>query len=185
MDIWKILPPLAALRAFSAWAETGSMTSAGARLNVSHAAISQQIRALEDHLGLSLLDRQVNPPRPTADGRHLATALTTGFETMARAVAELTAVEAGRPLQITTTPGFAAEWLLPRLAGFRAAHPEISLVIDPSVELCSLTPGGNDLALRYGRGDWPGTRWEPTIRLRFSMRMVCNAGAEFFHCQVG
>lgn len=156
MDTWRTLPPLAALRAFAAWSDTGSMTAAGAALNVSHSAISQQIRALETHLGLALLDRSTNPPRATAEGETLARALRDGFAAMAATVAELTGADAGRPLQITTSPSFAAAWLLPRLTGFRAAHPAISLMLDPAVELRPLRAGGIDLAVRYGAGIWPG-----------------------------
>lgn len=156
MDIWRNLPPLAALRAFAAWADCGSMTAAGAALNVSHAAISQQIRALEAHLGLALVDRSMTPPTPTPDGAQLAEVARAGFAAMARMVAELTGADAARPLQITTSPGFASAWLLPRLGRFRAAHPAISLMLDPTPALCPLTPGGIDIALRYGRGDWPG-----------------------------
>ncbi len=156
MDIWKTLPPLAALRAFAAWSDTGSMTVAGQRLNVSHAAISQQVRALESHLGLALVDRSIAPPRLTADGARLAEALRTGFGGMARTIAELTGADAGRPLQITTSPSFAGAWLLPRLARFRSLHPEISLMLDPATELRTLTSGGIDLAIRYGHGQWPG-----------------------------
>lgn len=156
MDIWKTLPPLAALRAFAAWSDTGSMTVAGRRLNVSHAAISQQVRALEGHLGLALVDRSTAPPRLTADGVRLADALRAGFGGMARTIAELTGADAGRPLQITTSPSFAGAWLLPRLPLFRALHPEISLMLDPATELRALTSGGIDLAIRYGLGQWPG-----------------------------
>ncbi|GAB1478530.1 LysR substrate-binding domain-containing protein [Paracoccaceae bacterium] len=156
MDIWRNLPPLAALRAFAAWVDCGSMTAAGAALNVSHAAISQQIRALEGHLGLALVDRSTTPPQPTAEGAQLAETARSGFGAMARCVAELTGADAARPLQVTTSPGFAASWLLPRLGQFRAAHPGISLMLDPTPALCALTPGGIDIALRYGRGDWPG-----------------------------
>lgn len=156
MDIWRSLPPLAALRAFAAWVDCGSMTAAGAALNVSHAAISQQIRALEGHLGLALVDRSTNLPQPNAEGVQLAEAARSGFAAMARCVADLTGADAARPLQVTTSPGFAASWLLPRLGQFRAAHPGISLMLDPTPALCPLTPGGIDIALRYGCGDWPG-----------------------------
>lgn len=156
MDTWRILPPLAALRAFAAWSETGSMTAAGAVLNVSHAAVSQQIRALEDRLGLQLLDRRQNPPRATPEGERLGRALRDGFGAMAATIAEMTGAESGRPLQVTTSPSFAAAWLLPRLSGFRAAHPDISLMLDPTVELRTLAVGGIDLAIRFGTGPWPG-----------------------------
>ncbi len=153
---WMAMPPLTALRAFAAYVETGSMTAAGAQLNVSHAAISQQLRTLESHMGVTLLDRAGARGELTDEGRSLAEAVTGGFERMFRAVAELTGADADRPVQITTTPAFAANWLMPRLAGFRERHPEVSLMIDPTPELRPLRPGGLDMAVRYGNGEWPG-----------------------------
>ena len=72
---WRDLPPLSALRAFAAFAETGKVVAAGNALGVSHAAISQQLRGLEDHLGLSLLDRSGRSLRLTPEGQVLADAL--------------------------------------------------------------------------------------------------------------
>lgn len=161
---WKIMPPMTALRAFAAYCETGAMTTAGARLNVSHAAISQQIRALEQHIGQTLLDRAGGPGELTEAGQMLSEAVLGGFERMYRAVSDLTGAEADRPVQITTTPSFAANWLMPRLAAFRQKHPGVSLMIDPSPELRPLVPGGLDMAVRYGSGDWPGLEAELVIK---------------------
>jgi len=154
------MPPLTALRAFSALVETGSMSAAGARLNVSHAAVSQQVKALETHLGLTLLDRAGGPGALTPEGREMAEAVLAGFDRIGRTVAELTGADADRPVQVSTTPGFASTWLLPRLADFRAQHPGLSLMIDPTPELRPLVPGGLDIAVRYGDGAWPGLRAE-------------------------
>ena len=153
---WTDLPPLSALRAFAAYAETGAVQKAGDKLNVSHAAISQQIRNLENHLGLRLLDRSGRSASLTEEGRALASALETGFGEIARTVAQLTGSEQARPLHVSTTPSFAANWLMPRLADFRSRHPEIDIVIDPNPALCDPTPGGVDIAIRYGNGHWPG-----------------------------
>ena len=153
---WNTLPSLAALRAFAAYAETGNVTEAGARLNVSHAAVSQQLRALEDFLGCQLLDRSGRQARLTGEGTRLAEALKEGFGGIARAVAELTGAEDARPLVVSVTPTLASAWLLPRLAGFRAAHPGIDLMIDATADVRSFAPGGIDIALRYGDGEWPG-----------------------------
>jgi LysR family glycine cleavage system transcriptional activator len=150
------LPPLAALRAFAAYVETGSVTKAGARLNVSHAAISQQMRNLESHLGLALFDRSGRALVLTDEGAALAQAVTTGFATIATAVAQLTGAEADRPLQITTTPSFAANWFMPRLAAFRARAPEIDIMVDASPALRDPGQDGIDAAIRYGDGGWPG-----------------------------
>jgi LysR family transcriptional regulator, glycine cleavage system transcriptional activator len=153
---WISLPPLAALRAFAAFAETGAYTSAGAALNVSHAAVGQQIRALEDRLGTRLVRREGRGAVLTPDGERLAKALETAFGTIRRAVDELTGADAARPLQLTMTPAFAARWLMPRLADFRHHHSVIELVLNPTAEVVPLAPGGVDLAIRDGAGDWPG-----------------------------
>jgi DNA-binding transcriptional LysR family regulator len=158
MTDFHALPPLAALRAFAAFVEAGSLVRAGAALNVSHAAVSQQLRALETHLGVALFDRSGQALRLTAEGQRLAEAVVSGFEAMGRAVEELTGRDAGRPLMVTTTSSFAAGWLLPRLADFRARHPGIDLMIDPSPEVKPLAPGGFDVALRYGAGADPRAR---------------------------
>jgi len=153
---WRSLPPLSALRAFAALAETGSFTRAGAALNVSHAAISQQVRALEERLGVTLLSRDGRRGALSPEGERLAAALDTAFLGIARAVDELTGGDALRPLQVTTTPAFAMRWLMPRLSDFRHEHPEIELMLNPSALKVELSPGGVDLAIRYGRGDWRG-----------------------------
>ncbi|MRU15084.1 LysR family transcriptional regulator [Roseovarius sp. A21] len=153
---WLSLPPLTALRAFAALSETGSASAAGDALNVSHAAISQQIKTLEGHMGLTLVDRSGRKLTLTPEGRQLAEALTAGFGGIARTIDALTGADEGRALQISTTPSFAAHWLMPRLAAFRQAHPEADLMLSPTPQVVNLEPGGIDIAIRYGTGDWPG-----------------------------
>ena len=157
---WIGLPPLAALRAFAAYAETGNLTAAGARLNVTHAAISQQIRSLEQRLGLDLLQRNGPQTRLSPEGQRLAQALEQGFDTIASAIDALTGADAARPVQISVTPSFASAWLMPRLADLRARHPEVNLMIDASPALRQLRPGELDVAIRHGCGDWPGVETE-------------------------
>ncbi|QAX28513.1 LysR family transcriptional regulator [Leisingera sp. NJS204] len=171
---WLNMPPLAALRAFAAFAETGNVVRAGAALNVSHAAISQQLRALEAHMGAALLDRSGRALALTPDGEHLARALHLGFGAIEAAVQEISAAGAARPLHVTCTPTFAAHWLMPRLAGFQAEHPEIDLVLDPRGEIVELKPGGVDIAIRYGDGSWPGLE---TGMLLQSPMVVIAAGS--------
>lgn len=157
------MPPLTALRAFAALAEAGSAVAAGERLNVSHAAISQQIKALEAHLGLTLVDRGGRQLTLTAEGRQLADALGAGFGVIESMIQQLTAADADRPLQITTTPGFAAQWLMPRMLDFRHKHPDVDVMINPTPERVPLEPGGIDIAIRYGTGDWPGVDVSPLV----------------------
>ena len=157
---WRHLPPLSMLRAYAAFAQTGNVVAAGEALGVSHAAISQHLRALETTLDLSLLDRSGRRMVLTPDGQLLAQALEDGFGRMAAAIAELTGAAQDRPLQISATPSFAAYWLLPRLPAFRALHPEVDIMIDPTPKLATLAPDGIDVALRYGGPDWPGLETE-------------------------
>lgn len=156
MTDWRNLPPLNGIKAFAAFAETGSVVRAGAALGVSHAAISQQIRQLESHMGLALVSRASRELVLTAQGRMLADAALASLGRLAEVAAVLTGADAGRALQITTTPSFAVGWLMPRLADFRTRHPEVDLVIDPTPDLRKVGPDGADIAFRYGNGDWPG-----------------------------
>ena len=105
---WRDLPPLSALRAFSAFVETGNLVKAGAALGVSHGAISQQLRGLEEHLDVALLDRSGRALRLTPEGKQLGEALHAGFGGMIEAVQQITGVQDARPLHISTTPTFAA-----------------------------------------------------------------------------
>lgn len=164
---WLAMPPLSALRAFAALAQTRSMTAAGARLNVSHAAISQQVRVLERHLGLRLVAREGRGIALTAAGAQLSEAVSEGFAMIEGRIAALTEADADRPVQLSVTPMFAANWLMPQMADFRAAHPRLNLMINPTTELVELAPGGIDIAIRYGDGTWPGLEVEPLIATHF------------------
>jgi len=157
---WRNLPPLSALRAFSAFAETGNVVAAGEALGVSHAAISQQLRALEGHMDTALLDRSGRSLTLTAAGERLAQALRAGFSGMIDAVEEITGKQDARPLHISVTPTFAASWLMPCLPKFREKHSDLGLMIDPSANVVALGADGIDVAIRYGTGPWPGVDHE-------------------------
>ena len=163
------LPPMAQLRAFAALAETRSMSAAGTLLNVSHAAISQQVRALESHLGLKLITRDGRGVALTAQGAELAGAVRDGFQMMSDSIETLTGADADRPLQVSTTPTFAASWLMPRIGDFRHLHPEIDLMLNPTSDVTPLGPGGIDLAIRYGDGNWPGLQADLLMPTQFAL----------------
>lgn len=153
---WRDIPSLAALRAFDAMARLGGYSKAARELNVTHAAIAQHVRALEGELGQSLVIREGRGMGLTEAGRVLANAVQGGFAEIAQGVAATRAVGADRPLQIATTPSFAENWMMPRIGGFWAKHPDIKLAIVPGYELVDLKRDGFDLAIRYGRGGWDG-----------------------------
>ena len=161
---WQSLPSLAALRAFCAFVQTRSVADAGAALNVSHAAISQQLRSLETHLGTPLFDRSNRALKLTMEGRELARALEDGFGRIATGVEALSKAEGQRALNIGCTPTFASAWLMPRLPGFQAKHPGIDMMLSPSPRLTDPSPGGIDVAIRYGTGGWPGLDSELLVR---------------------
>lgn len=158
---WRHVPSLSALRAFEAAARLTSYSAAARELNVTHAAIAQHVRRLEDHFGLPLMQREGQTMQPTADGHRLSRGLTDAFSKIAEISEDLLARDADRPLRIATTPSFAENWLMPRIGAFWAEHPDIRIEIAPSNELVDLRADGFDLAIRYGRGGWPGVTSEP------------------------
>jgi LysR family glycine cleavage system transcriptional activator len=167
---WDGLPSLSMLRAFEAAARTRSFSAAGRELNVSHAAIGQHVRKLEAHLDRPLMQRAGRGLSLTPDGAALAQGLTEGFGTLRDAVKAFSAEDAARPVHVTLTPNFAMSWLVPRLGRFRALHPEVELRIDPTGALVDMARREHDLAIRYGRGVWPGMEATPLVRSRF---LIC------------
>jgi LysR family glycine cleavage system transcriptional activator len=156
MTDWRSLPSLTSLRAFVATAELRSFSQAARVLNVTHAAVAQQVRGLEDHLGRTLVQRDGRGISLTADGEQLAEALGEGFAAFQRGVEALRAGEVDRPVRITLTASFAAQWLMPRLKDFWERHPDIGLSLHPDARVVDLHRERMDLGIRYGNGDWTG-----------------------------
>ncbi|MEC9347868.1 MAG: LysR substrate-binding domain-containing protein [Pseudomonadota bacterium] len=163
------MPPFAMLRAFEAAARHRSYSAAGRELNVTHVAVSQQVRRLEDWMGVPLMQREGRGVVLTADGQRLATGLLEGFGTIRETVAAFRASDAVRPLKISLTPSFAMSWLMPRIATFRAENPNIELMLNPSADMVDLRRDSYDLAIRFGDGDWPGVESEPFLPSRFAV----------------
>ena len=153
---WRALPSLTSLRAFAAAAECRNLTKAAALLNVTHSAVSQQIRALERHLGTPLIARAQHGIALTAQGEYLSAGLLEAFAAMANLTENLSDAEAARPLLVSATPMFSSAFLMPRLSAFMEEYPAIELNLDSTIEAVSLKPGGVDVAIRYGTGQWPG-----------------------------
>lgn len=153
---WRALPPLTALRALAATAEFRNFSQAARALNVTPAAVAQQVRSLEGVTGRSLVQRDGRGVSLTNEGEHLAEALAEGFAAMVRGVEAMQATEADRPVRISLTAGFAAQWLMPRLKDFWDRHPDIGLSILPDAKVVDLHRDQMDIAVRYGNGNWPG-----------------------------
>ena len=157
------IPPLSSLRAFEAAARHGSLSAAARELNVTHPAIAQQVRRLEEWFGIKLLERAGRGVAPTPVGARLAAGLGDGFTAIARAVEDIGTDAETRPLRITLTPSFAVSWFMPRIGAFRAAHPDIELMVNPTSDVIDLIADDYDLAFRFGRGHWPGLKTERIV----------------------
>ncbi len=153
---WRTLPSLSALRAFEAAARIGSYSGAARELNVTHAAIAQHIRSIEAHYGCTVMTRIGQSMQVTEAAAPLAKTLTEAFLMIGEAGAQLTKTEAKRPLRISTTQALAENWLIKRITSFWDAHPDIEVEIVPSPDVVDLRRDNFDLALRYGKGGWPG-----------------------------
>ena len=158
-----LLPPLSMLRAFEAAARRGGFSAAGRELNVTHAAVAQQVRKLEHHLGVKLMRRDGRGVSLTREGEQLAGRLAGAFGAMQAAIQEVTTASAERPVTITLTPAFSATWLIPRMTSFRAAHPNIEVMLSPTIDLIDMETSDIDIAIRFGAGHWPGLLAAPLL----------------------
>ncbi|MDJ0826355.1 MAG: transcriptional regulator GcvA [Rhodobacter sp.] len=145
------LPPLTALRAFEAAARHMSFAKAAGELNVTPAALSFQIKSLEEHLGQPLFRRLNRAVELTEAGRALLPGATEGFGALAQAWRAARRVGDVTTLTVTAGPAFTAKWLAPRLFGFAQAHPEIELRFSATLRLLDFERDEIDVAIRFGK----------------------------------
>ncbi|MFO1038810.1 MAG: transcriptional regulator GcvA [Geminicoccaceae bacterium] len=150
------LPPLNALRAFEAAARHTSFARAADELAVTPAAISQQVRQLEEDLGVQLFRRLPRGLMLTDAGRSCLPELAKAFHHLARAVEDVRAGSIDGRLVVSVIPSFAHRWLLPRLPTFCAAYPRIDLTISADMRNVDFANEDVDIGIRYGRGVYPG-----------------------------
>jgi len=156
------LPSLNALRAFEAAARHLSFTRAAQELHVTQAAVSHQVKLLEDTLGVQLFRRLNRALLLTDAGQIYAPELKAAFEQIRLATDRIKHNSTDGPVTVTVTalPSFSARWLVPRLGRFRQQHPDIELLIDPQTQLVDLRHSHADIAIRYGSGHYPGLATE-------------------------
>lgn len=150
------LPSLNGLRAFEAAARHLSFSKAAAELNVTPAALSYQIRTLEEYLGIKLFRRLHRAVVLTDAGQLCFPGVRTGFENFDEAMSRLRRAAATPTLQVAIGPAFAAKWLAPRLYRFLERHPDIDTRIIAGFSQTDLNREPIDVALRYGTGNYPG-----------------------------
>lgn len=166
------LPSLNALRVFEAAARHLSFRRAAEELALTPTAVSHQIRLLEDRLDLPLFTRQARRVALTEAGQRLYPVLRDSFDNIGQTLASLRAPSPRLAVTVSATRGFAAQWLLPRLPAFAAAHPDIDLHLHASDAPVDLLQGQADLALRYGRIPPPGLHADILLPCRFAP--VCS-----------
>jgi len=150
------LPPLHTMRLFEASGRLLSFKLAAAELHVTPSALSHGIQAMEDWLGVPLFTRGNRSLALTAAGAAYLPQVRHALDLLARASSGLPGQTASARLAISVAPSFGLHWLMPHLPSFQARHPEIEIVIDTHHHPVEFPREGIDLAIRMGRGDWPG-----------------------------
>jgi LysR family transcriptional regulator, glycine cleavage system transcriptional activator len=166
------LPPLSAVRVFEAAARHQNFTQAAGELGMTQAAVSYQIRLLEDRLGAPLFARVKGRVSLTEAGRRIAPLVANAFETLEDAFSGLVAEDQAL-LSISTAQTFATTWLAPRLGAFQVRHPDLAVRLSTDNRLIDFSTGEFHAAIRVGRGGWAGLRAHFLFRLNFSP--ICSA----------
>ncbi len=143
------LPPLDLIEGFEAAARNLSFTKAGAELHLTQSAVSRQIKALEDWLGVPLFERRTRSLVLTKHGESLYTTVPGVLRTIENVTREIRHEQLARALTVTTTPAFASLWLIPRLASYTREHPQVDVRISTSAEFVDLERSNVEIAIRY------------------------------------
>jgi len=157
------MPPLNALRAFESAARHLSVKNAAEELCVTPGAVSQMLKALEQHLGVKLFHRMNRCIVLTDAGQDYLPPVRNAFKQIAEASRRVAVSSDTGTLTVSATPFFASTWLVPRLKDFQDAHPEIDLHLVTSTRVVDFARDGVDVAIRHGLGHYPGLRSEHIV----------------------
>ncbi len=158
------LPPLNTLRSFEAAARLASFSKAADELHVTHGAVSRAIKQLEEFLQVGLFQRRTRQVLLTPAGAVYAARVRDALDRLAAATQALTRDDAKGLLSVSTFPSFAAKWLVPRLFRFRRLHPDIDIRLETTERLTDFAVDGIDIAIRFGRGNYPGLHTNLLLR---------------------
>jgi LysR family glycine cleavage system transcriptional activator len=156
---------LNALSAFRAAARSSNLRAAAEQLHLTHSAVSQQIKQLEEQLGFQLFERRGRGVQLNTAGQAMLRAVDSALDLLAQGVQAAQAVANGEEqlLRISVLPSFAQRWLLPRMGRWRDRHPDITLEVHASPQLVDLQRDGFHAAVRAGTGPWKGLVSEPLV----------------------
>jgi LysR family glycine cleavage system transcriptional activator len=172
------LPPLTAVRAFEAAARTENFTAAAAELGLTQAAVSYQVKALEERLGAALFVRERGRARLTPLGQRLLPTLSQAFDSIEAAFMTHQAEDESL-LTVTTTHTFANTWLAWRLGAFQMEHPDLAVRMTTSNEVVDLRSGEADVSIRAGRGEWSGLELHKLMESDFTPMASPECVAKF------
>ena len=148
--------PVSALRAFDVAARHLNLSIAARELHVTHAAVSRQVKQLEQRLGVTLFERLPRGLRLTAHGALLAEGTREAFERLATALDDVSLPNVRRKLSISTFSSLSARWLMPRVRSFAARFPDVDLQVLTTTRLIDFAREDVDIGIRFGRGHYPG-----------------------------
>jgi len=154
------LPPLKSLHAFRYAAQSLSFKNAAEQLNVSQAAISQQIKTLEQSLGIELFERHTRQVVLTSEGEYLSNYAAQAFDLLEQGIRGIVDDPNPNKLVISTLPSFASRWLVARLGKFQAQEREINIQLSPSLAVATFQGQELDLSIRFGQGQYDGLKSE-------------------------
>jgi LysR family glycine cleavage system transcriptional activator len=154
---------LNAVRVFEAVATHGSFSAAGDALHVTTAAVSMQIKSLEDYLQVRLFKRSARDVQLTAEGQSLLPFVRRGLDELELGFRTVKLGRSSGALVVSLVPSYLQRWLLPRIGVFRAACPNIDLQFRASAEIVDFAREDVHVAIRFGRGTWPGVHAEPLL----------------------
>jgi len=159
------LPPLNALRAFESAARHESFSAAARELNVTHGAVSHQVKALEEWLGMPLFERRTRAVRLTQAASAYLTIIESAFNQIHGATIALSRDRGNAPLHVTTTPAFAVRWLAPRLGRLWQKHPDLDLRLHEMAWMSEVNPATaqTDVVVRIGAGRGAGLESVPLM----------------------
>lgn len=158
--------PVGPLRAFDVAARNLNLSAAAEELNVTHAAVSRQVKQLEERLGVKLFERLPRGLRLTAQGALLAEGTRAAFDRLAAALEDVSTPTVRRKLTISTFSSFNARWVMPRLRSFSLAFPDVDLQVITTAQLVDFAREDVDIGIRFGGGNYPGLHVAPLFNLK-------------------
>ena len=156
--------PVGPLRAFDVAARNLNLTAAAEEMNVTHAAVSRQVKQLEQRLGVQLFERLPRGLKLTVHGALLAEGTREAFDRLATAIEDVSAPAVRRKLTISTFSSLATRWLMPRVQSFATLFPETDLQVSTTARLVDFSREDVDVAVRFGGGEYPGMHVRPMFK---------------------